>query len=390
MHHCDHGRGGWRGAGSPTTGATTRSASSRPDARFATGDRGEQVREFKTMVKALHRAGIEVLLDVVYNHTGEGDAHGARRSPGAASTTPPTTGSIPRDPGEYLDFTGCGNSAEPAAPARAPARARQPALLGGGDARRRLPLRPGPRAGARLRARATGSSASSRWCSRTRCCAECKLIAEPWDLGETATGSATFRPAGRSGTASTATPCAASGAATRAAPASSRRACPGARTSTARPHAARERQLRHLPRRLHAARPGELRAEAQRGQRRGEPRRHRRQLELELGRGGRDRRRRGAGAARAHAAELPRDARLLAGRPDALARRRAGPHAARQQQRLLPGRPAHLGRLGARRSPGASCSTSRAACSRCGARIPCCAGAASSPAARAPRVGRRT
>ena len=47
-----------------------------PDARFATGDRGEQVREFKTMVKALHRAGIEVLLDVVYNHTAEGDHTG--------------------------------------------------------------------------------------------------------------------------------------------------------------------------------------------------------------------------------------------------------------------------------------------------------------------------
>ena len=35
--------------------------------------RGEQVREFKDMVKALHRKGIEVILDVVYNHTGEGN-----------------------------------------------------------------------------------------------------------------------------------------------------------------------------------------------------------------------------------------------------------------------------------------------------------------------------
>jgi isoamylase len=39
----------------------------------ASGSSGEQVREFKTMVRALHEAGIEVLLDVVYNHTGEGD-----------------------------------------------------------------------------------------------------------------------------------------------------------------------------------------------------------------------------------------------------------------------------------------------------------------------------
>src|SRR3546814_6075710 len=40
----------------------------------ATGSRGEQVREFKGMVKALHRAGIEVILDVVYNHTANGKA----------------------------------------------------------------------------------------------------------------------------------------------------------------------------------------------------------------------------------------------------------------------------------------------------------------------------
>ncbi len=39
----------------------------------ASGDRGEQVAEFKAMVKALHRAGIEVILDVVYNHTAEGN-----------------------------------------------------------------------------------------------------------------------------------------------------------------------------------------------------------------------------------------------------------------------------------------------------------------------------
>ena len=37
---------------------------------------GEQVREFKEMVSALHEAGIEVILDVVYNHTGEGGHEG--------------------------------------------------------------------------------------------------------------------------------------------------------------------------------------------------------------------------------------------------------------------------------------------------------------------------
>src|SRR5262249_4617171 len=44
-----------------------------PDVRYATGRRGEQVGEFKSMVKRLHRAGIEVILDVVYNHTAEGN-----------------------------------------------------------------------------------------------------------------------------------------------------------------------------------------------------------------------------------------------------------------------------------------------------------------------------
>ncbi|HXS16640.1 MAG TPA: alpha-amylase family glycosyl hydrolase, partial [Polyangiaceae bacterium] len=44
-----------------------------PDPRYATGCRGQQVNEFKTMVKAFHREGIEVILDVVYNHTCEGN-----------------------------------------------------------------------------------------------------------------------------------------------------------------------------------------------------------------------------------------------------------------------------------------------------------------------------
>src|SRR5262249_43241797 len=44
-----------------------------PEARYSSsGDRGEQIGEFKALVKALHRANIEVILDVVYNHTAEG------------------------------------------------------------------------------------------------------------------------------------------------------------------------------------------------------------------------------------------------------------------------------------------------------------------------------
>ena len=43
------------------------------NAYAACGTRGQQVLEFKSMVRALHQAGIEVILDVVYNHTAEGD-----------------------------------------------------------------------------------------------------------------------------------------------------------------------------------------------------------------------------------------------------------------------------------------------------------------------------
>ncbi|SEN34030.1 glycogen operon protein [Stigmatella aurantiaca] len=69
---------------------------------------GSQVAEFKSMVKALHAAGIEVLLDVVYNHTCEGNHMGPTLSlKGVDNTAYYWT--MP-DPRYYLDFTGCGNS----------------------------------------------------------------------------------------------------------------------------------------------------------------------------------------------------------------------------------------------------------------------------------------
>ena len=63
-----------------------------PDARYSAS--GEPVSEFKSMVKRLHDAGIEVILDVVYNHTGEGDHHGPTVSFRGIETRP-TTASIP-------------------------------------------------------------------------------------------------------------------------------------------------------------------------------------------------------------------------------------------------------------------------------------------------------
>ena len=75
----------------------------------ATGRRGEQVREFKGMVKALHRAGIEVILDVVYNHTAEGNHLGPMLSfKGVDNASYYRL--MPDDPRYYMDFTGTGNS----------------------------------------------------------------------------------------------------------------------------------------------------------------------------------------------------------------------------------------------------------------------------------------
>jgi isoamylase len=81
----------------------------------ATGTRGEQVREFKGMVKALHRAGIEVILDVVYNHTAEGNQLGPMLSfKGVDNTSYYRL--MPDDPRYYMDFTGTGNSLNPMHP----------------------------------------------------------------------------------------------------------------------------------------------------------------------------------------------------------------------------------------------------------------------------------
>ena len=73
----------------------------------ASGTRGEQVREFKEMVRSLHQAGLEVILDVVYNHTAEGSELGPTLSfrgicnPGYYRLS---------NGRYYTDYTGCGNT----------------------------------------------------------------------------------------------------------------------------------------------------------------------------------------------------------------------------------------------------------------------------------------
>jgi len=80
-----------------------------PHVGYATGALGDQVGEFKSMVRTLHRAGIEVILDVVYNHTGEGNQLGPTLSlKGIDNATYYRLS--PEDQRYYLDYTGTGNS----------------------------------------------------------------------------------------------------------------------------------------------------------------------------------------------------------------------------------------------------------------------------------------
>jgi len=73
------------------------------------GHEGEQVQEFKVMVKTLHEAGIEVILDVVYNHTAEAGAGGPILSFRGLDNRAYYR-LDPQDPDVYVDYTGTGNS----------------------------------------------------------------------------------------------------------------------------------------------------------------------------------------------------------------------------------------------------------------------------------------
>ena len=89
-----------------TTGATAPSGSSRPTSATPPARLGQQVAEFKTMVKRFHRAGLEVILDVVYNHTAEGNHLG----PTLCFRGIDNAAYYRLDPDHrryYVDFTGC-------------------------------------------------------------------------------------------------------------------------------------------------------------------------------------------------------------------------------------------------------------------------------------------
>lgn len=81
-----------------------------PDVRYGVAsDRGRHVNEFKTMVKTLHSAGIEVILDVVYNHTAEGNQLGPTLSFRGIDNAVYYR-LVPENPRHYMDYTGCGNT----------------------------------------------------------------------------------------------------------------------------------------------------------------------------------------------------------------------------------------------------------------------------------------
>jgi len=120
-----------------------------PEATYdAPGNTLDAVQEFKMMVRSLHAAGIEVILDVVYNHTAEGNQLGPTLSLRGIDNA--SYYRLAPDSRYYMDFTGCGNTLNMNHPRVLQLIMDSLALLGPGDARGRLPLRPcqhpGPRA----------------------------------------------------------------------------------------------------------------------------------------------------------------------------------------------------------------------------------------------------
>ena len=86
-----------------------------PHARYSsTGGSGGQVQEFKTMVRDLHAAGLEVVIDVVYNHTAEGGADGPTLSFRGIGNDDYYL--LADDGRSYVDYTGCGNTLDASHP----------------------------------------------------------------------------------------------------------------------------------------------------------------------------------------------------------------------------------------------------------------------------------
>ena len=251
-----------------------------------TGTRGQQVTEFKSMVKALHEADIEVILDVVYNHTAEGNENGptiAFRGIDNASYYR----LVDEDKAHYYDTTGTGNSLL----------MRHPHVLQLIMDSLRYWVTEMHVDGFRFDLAATLArqfhevdrlSAFFDLVQQDPVVSQVKLIAEPWDVGDGGYQVGNFPPAvdrverqvPRHGPRLLA----------RRAGHAGRVRLPAHRIQrplrALGPQADRLDQLRHRPRRLHPAGPGVLQREAQRGQRRGQQRRREPQPLVELRRRG--------------------------------------------------------------------------------------------------------
>ena len=271
------------------------------------------------MVKAMHAAGIEVILDVVYNHTAEGNHLGPTLSFRGIDNAAYYR-LVEDDEQYYMDYTGTGNTLN----------VRHPhSLQLIMDSLRywvtemhvdgfRFDL---ASALAREFYDVDRLATFFELVQQDPVVSQVKLIAEPWDVGPGGYQVGNFPPQwtewngayrdtvrdfwrGEPSLGEFASRLVRLLRLLRAL-----RAPPGG-----------EHQLRHRPRRLHAARPGVVQREAQRGQRRGQQRRREPQPLLEPRRGGPDRRPGDPGAAGPRAAQPDRHAAAQPGRPDAAAR----------------------------------------------------------------------
>ena len=309
------------------------------------------------MVKALHRAGIEVILDVVYNHTAEGNHLGPMLGfKGVDNASYYRL--MPDDPRYYMDFTGTGNSLNPVHPSvlRLIMDSLRYFVIDCHVDGFRFDL---ASALAREFYDVDRLSAFFDTIHQDPILSQVKLIAEPWDVGPGGYQVGNFpilwtewnglyRDAIRDFWRGE---CTLAEFAQRFTGSSDLYQFDGRR-----PFASINFVTAHDGFTLNDL--VSFNEKHNEANLEGNQRRHRRQPQLELRRRGADRRPRGEPAARAAAAQLPRHAVPLAGRADAARRRRAGADAARQQQRLLPGQRDLLVRLGARRPRRQGCSSS--------------------------------
>ncbi len=254
-------------------------------------DEGSHVREFRDMVKALHRAGIEVILDVVFNHTGEGNHEGPTISFRGLDNSM-YYHLEPYDKQYYTNLSGCGNTFNCNVPLVEKFIAEcllywvREMHVDGFRFDLASILSRGPDGNPMDDPPVLWHIELDNELSDT------KIIAEAWDAGglyqvgyfpgyRWAEWNGRFRDdiralrQGRQGHRQQ------GGGPDRR----QRRHLPGRRRAADQQH-----QLHHRPRRLHAERPGLVQRQAQRGQRREQQRRHQRQHQLEPRRRGRDRR----------------------------------------------------------------------------------------------------